>query len=55
MRLDFLGRKLCIQKADMVTTDQFVPNTTEQDLHENGAGITTIMNIGFVPARFLPG
>lgn len=27
---------------------QFMPNTTEQDLEENGAGITTIMNIGYV-------
>ncbi|ROW02940.1 hypothetical protein VSDG_01734 [Cytospora chrysosperma] len=27
----------------------FIPNTTEQDLHENGAGITTIMNIGNEP------
>ena len=26
----------------------FVPNTSEQDLSANGAGITTIMNIGFV-------
>lgn len=30
--------------ADIVI--QFVPNTTEQNLNENGAGITTIMNIG---------
>lgn len=31
-----------------------MPNTSEQDLEENGAGITTIMNIGYVPGqRFL--
>ncbi|KAK2602299.1 hypothetical protein N8I77_008846 [Diaporthe amygdali] len=27
----------------------FMPNTSEQDLNENGAGITTIMNIGNEP------
>lgn len=30
----------------------FVPGTSEQDLADNGAGITTIMNIGFVTSTF---
>lgn len=31
-----------------------MPNTSEQNLNENGAGITTIMNIGYVPLPLQP-
>lgn len=44
-----LGEVVLDTLADTAT--QFMANTSEQDLEENGAGITTIMNIGYVPRR----
>ena len=36
------------EKGDLLTLRQMMPNTSEQDLDANGAGITSIMNIGYV-------
>ncbi|CAN8095877.1 unnamed protein product [Discula destructiva] len=44
--IDFMGGQSEFERRlDYI----FVPNTTEQNLNENGAGITTIMNIGNEP------
>lgn len=49
-RLDYIvsALKISIAIGDILvlTFGQFVPNTSEQDQGTNGAGITTIMNIG---------
>lgn len=41
-------------KIDCLRHIQFIPDTAVQKLSENGAGITTLMNIGYASVDYIP-
>lgn len=47
-RLDMMVRCMRVVVVETNNVVQFKPNMAIQDLGDNGAGITTLMNIGYV-------